>query len=244
MTAFPTVLFEKSGGLAYITLNRPEALNAYSVRMRDDLYEVLSAVTWDDEIRVVILKGAGERAFCAGADLKEFMTATSAVKARQIRVARDLWRLFLAVRQPLIAALHGFVLGSGMEMALLSDLRIASTDAVFGLPEVGLGIIPGAGGTQSLPRIMGLSRSLDMLLTNRRIDANEAYNSGLVNRVVPRAELLPAVEQIALQIASFDPVAVAAAKEAMRRGYDLPLPQGLALEATLASRLRLPRRNA
>jgi enoyl-CoA hydratase/carnithine racemase len=244
MTAFPTVLFEKSGGLAYITLNRPEALNAYSVRMRDDLYEVLSAVTWDDEIRVVILKGAGERAFCAGADLKEFMTAPSAVKARQIRVARDLWRLFLAVRQPLIAALHGFVLGSGMEMALLSDLRIASTDAVFGLPEVGLGIIPAAGGTQSLPRIMGLSRSLDMLLTNRRIDANEAYNSGLVNRVVPRAELLPAVEQIALQIASFDPVAVAAAKEAMRRGYDLPLPQGLALEATLASRLRLPRRNA
>jgi enoyl-CoA hydratase len=212
--------------------------------MRDDLYEVLSAVTWDDEIRVVILKGAGERAFCAGADLKEFMTAPSAVKARQIRVARDLWRLFLAVRQPLIAALHGFVLGSGMEMALLSDLRIASTDAVFGLPEVGLGIIPAAGGTQSLPRIMGLSRSLDMLLTNRRIDANEAYNSGLVNRVVPRAELLSAVEQIALQIASFDPVAVAAAKEAMRRGYDLPLPQGLALEATLASRLRLPRRNA
>jgi enoyl-CoA hydratase len=241
MGAFSTVLFEKSGALAYVTLNRPEALNAYSVSMRDDLYEVLSAVTWDDDIRVVILKGSGDRAFCAGADLREFMTAPSAVKARQVRAARDLWRLFLAVRQPLIAALHGFVLGSGMEMALLSDLRIASTDAVFGLPEVGLGIIPAAGGTQTLPRIMGLARALDMLLTNRRVDASEAYSSGLVNRVVPRSELLATVEQIALKIAGFDPAAVAAAKEAVRRGHDLPLPQGLALEETLASRLRAAR---
>jgi enoyl-CoA hydratase len=241
MGAFSTVLFEKSGALAYVTLNRPEALNAYSVRMRDDLYEVLSAITCDDEIRAVILKGAGDKAFCAGADLKEFMTAPSAVKARQIRAARDLWRLFLAVRQPLIAALHGFVLGSGLEMALLSDLRIASPDAVFGLPEVGLGIIPAAGGTQTLPRIIGLARALDMLLTNRRINASEAYDSGLVNQVVPKAELLATAEQIAAKIASFDPAAVAAAKEAVRRGCDLPLPQGLALEGTLASRLRASR---
>jgi enoyl-CoA hydratase len=242
MAGFSTVRFEKTDALAYVTLNRPEALNAYSVRMRDDLYEVLSAVKLDEEIRVVVLQGAGEKAFCAGADLREFMTAPSAVKARQIRGARDLWRLFLSIPQPLIAALHGFVLGSGMEMALLCDLRIASTDAIFGLPEVGLGIIPAAGGTQALPRIIGLSRALDMLLTNRRIDAEEAYRYGLVNRVVPRGDLPGEVESIASKIAGFDPAAVRTAKEAIRRGHDLPLAEGLALEATLASRLHWSRR--
>jgi enoyl-CoA hydratase len=237
MNGFETVIYEKKENIAYVTLNRPQALNAYSVQMRDDLYEILSAIKVDDEVRVAVFKGASDKAFCAGADLTEFLTAPSVVKARRIRAVRNLWRLFLNIPQPLIAALHGYVLGSGMEIALFCDLRIASEDVVFGLPEVGLGIIPGAGGTQTLPRIMGLSWSLDMLLTNRRLKSDEAHRFGLVNRVVPRGELFPVVENIARKIASFNPAAVRKAKEAVLRGSDLSLPDGLDLEKRLASEL-------
>ncbi len=242
MNGFETVIYEKKGPVAYVTLNRPQALNAYSVRMRDDLFEVLSAIKADDEVRVIVVKGAGDKAFCAGADLTEFLTAPSVVKARRIRGVRDLWGLFLALPQPLIAALHGYVLGSGLEIALFCDLRIAADDAVFGLPEVGLGIMPGAGGTQTLPRVMGLSRCLDMLLTNRRLNADEAHRWGLVSRVVAREGLLPLVDDLALTIASFEPEAVRRAKEAVLRGSDLPLRDGLDLEQRLASQLAVARR--
>ena len=237
MNGFEIVIYEKKGHVAYVILNRPQALNAYSVQMRDDLFEVLGAIRADGEVRVAVLKGAGEKAFCAGADLTEFLTAPSVVKARRIRGARDLWGLFLEVPQPLIAALHGYVLGSGLEIALFCDLRIAADDAIFGLPEVGLGIIPGAGATQTLPRAMGLARSLDMLLTSRRLDANEAFQYGLVSRVVPRKELLARADELASTIASFDPEAVRRAKEALARGRDLSLPDGLDLERRLASGL-------
>ncbi|MDP6178304.1 MAG: enoyl-CoA hydratase/isomerase family protein, partial [Desulfatiglandales bacterium] len=163
MNGFKTLTYEKRDGIAYVTLNRPQALNVYNVRMRDDLYEVLGAIRDDSEVRVAIFQGAGEKAFCAGADLSEFLTAPSPVIARQVRFDRDVWGLFLSIRQPLIAALHGYVLGSGIEIALCCDIRIASDDASFGLPEVGLGIIPAAGGTQTLPRSIGRSRALDML---------------------------------------------------------------------------------
>ena len=237
MNGFETILYEKKEHIAYVTLNRPSALNAYSVQMRDDLYEVLRAIKDDDEVRVTIIKGAGDKAFCAGADLKEFLTAPSAIEARQIRFRRDLWKLFLSIPQPLIAAVHGYVLGSGMEIAVCCDIRIASEDTVFGLPEVELGIIPGAGGTQTIPRIMGLSRSLDMLLTGRRLNAREAHDTGLVNRVVPRNELLPKAEEMAQRIASLDSAAVRKAKEAILRGSDLSLLDGLFLETRLASEL-------
>jgi enoyl-CoA hydratase len=227
---FETVLYEKNGPVAYMTLNRPKSLNAYSVQMRDDLYEVLGAIRDDDEVRVIIVKGAGEKAFCAGADLTEFRTAPSAIAARQIRFRRDLWRRFLSMPQPLIAAVHGYVLGSGMEIAASCDIRIASADAVFGLPEVKLGIIPGAGGTQTIPRIMGLSKSLEMLLTNRWIPADEAYQFGLVNQVVPKGEHIKAAEEMAQKIASFDPDAVKSAKEAIIKGIDMSLQDGLELE--------------
>jgi enoyl-CoA hydratase/carnithine racemase len=237
MNGFETILYEKKEHISYVTLNRPKALNAYSVQMRDDLYEVLRAIKDDDEVRVTIIKGAGDKAFCAGADLTEFLTAPSAIEARQIRFRRDLWKLFLSIPQPLIAAVHGYVLGSGMEIAACCDIRIASEDTVFGLPEVGLGIIPGAGGTQTIPRVMGLSRSLDMLLTGRRLNGREARDTGLVNRVVPRDELLPTAEEMAQRIASFDPAAVRKAKEAILRGSDLSLLDGLFLETRLASEL-------
>jgi enoyl-CoA hydratase/carnithine racemase len=238
MNPFETVIYEKTGAIAHVTLNRPKALNAFSVQMRDDLFEVLTAIKADDEIGVVVFKGAGEKAFCAGADLTEFLTAPSAVKARRIRAVRDLWRLFLSIPQPIIAALHGYVLGSGIEIALFCDMRIASQDVIFGLPEVQLGILPAAGATQTLPRALGLSRSLDMLLTGRRLNGEEAYQAGLVNRLVTRDDLLRVANEYAQTIASYDPVAVRNAKQAIMRGADMTLEQGLALESMLASRTR------
>jgi enoyl-CoA hydratase/carnithine racemase len=234
MSDFDTVIYEKEAPIARVILNRPKVLNAFSVKMRDDLFEILSAIKADDEVRVVIVKGAGEKAFCAGADLTEFLTAPSVVKARRIRGNRDLWRLFISMPQPLIAACHGYVLGSGMEIALFCDIRIVSDDVVFGLPEMGLGIIPGAGGTQTLPRTMGLARSLDMLLTGRRIHAEEARISGLASRVVPRTKLFSTSEEVARTIASYDTHAVQCGKRAVIRGMDMSLDQGLELEKHLA----------
>ena len=237
MSTFKTLLFEKKDTVAYVTLNRPQALNVYNIQMRDDLYEVLSALRDDPEVRVAIFRGAGEKAFCAGADLSEFLTAPSPALARQARWTRDVWGLFLSLSQPLLACLHGYVLGSGIEIALCCDIRIASGDARFGLPEVGLGIIPAAGGTQTLPRAIGRARALEMLLTNRWISGEEARTMGLVNEVVPREKLFSTAEEMAIKIAACDPKAVRNAKQAIVRGLDLALPEGLDLEKRLASQL-------
>lgn len=239
MNGFKTLIYEKKDDIGYVTLNRPQALNVYNIQMRDDLYEVLSAIKDDSEVRVVVFKGAGEKAFCAGADLSEFLTAPSPIVARQVRFERDVWRLFLSIPQPLIAALHGFVLGSGIEIALCCDIRIASQGTKFGLPEVGLGIIPAAGGTQTLPRIIGRGRAIEVLLTSRWLSGEEALQYGLVNRLVPKDKLLETAKEMAKKIASYDPIAVRNAKQAVVRGLDLPLTEGLELEKRLASELRL-----
>ncbi len=239
LSGFKTLIYEKKDYIAYVTLNRPEALNVYNIQMRDDLYEVLGAIKDDSEVRVAIFKGAGEKAFCAGADLSEFLSAPSPIIARQVRFSRDVWGLFLSLPQPLIAAVHGFVLGSGIEIALCCDIRIASEDTRFGLPEVGLGIIPAAGGTQTLPRAIGRGRALEMLLTSRWLSGEEAFQCGLVNRVVPKEKLLETAEEMAKKIASYDAIAVRNAKQAVVRGLDLPLTEGLELEKRLASELRL-----
>ena len=237
MSGFEATIYEKRDGTAYVTLNRPGALNAYNIQMRDELYQVLGAIRDDPEVRVVIFKGAGKKAFCAGADLTEFLTAPSPAVARQVRFERDLWGLFLSITKPFIAALHGYVLGSGLEIALCCDIRIASEDAQFGLPEVGLGIIPAAGGTQTLPRVVGRAPALEMLLTGRWLKADEAYRLKLVNQVVPRKELLSTAEKLADKIKSYNPVAVACAKQAVVRGLDMSLEQGLKLEAELSTLL-------
>jgi len=237
MSVFETIVYEKEDDIAYITLNRPRVLNVYNIQMRDELYQVLLAIQDDSDVKVVILKGAGEKAFCAGADLSEFLTAPSPTIARQVRWERDVWGLFLSLPQPVVVALHGYVLGDGIEMAMCCDLRIASQDAQFGMPEVGLGIIPAAGGTQTIPRTIGRSKALEMLLTGRRLNAEEACKAGLVNRVVPREELLRTVENIARQIASYNQMAVRSAKQAVLRGMDLPLNNGMELERRLASSL-------
>ena len=237
LSGFETLIYEKKDHIAYVTLNRPQALNVYNIRMRDDLYQVLGAIKDDREVRVAIFKGAGEKAFCAGADLSEFLSAPSPIIARQARFGRDVWGLFLSIPQPLIAAIHGHVLGSGIEIALSCDIRIASEDAKFGLPEVGLGIIPAAGGTQTLPRVIGRSKAIEMLLTSQWISAEEAFQIHLVNRVVSKDKLSDSVEDTARKIASHDPRAVRNAKQAVLRGLDLPLSEGLHLERTLASQL-------
>lgn len=234
MSEFETIIYQKQDGIAYVTLNRPKALNAYNIRMRDELYQVLEAVRDDADVRVAVFQGVGEKAFCAGADLTEFLTAPSPLIARQVRWERDIWGLFLSLPQPLIAALHGFVLGSGIEIALCCDIRLASEDVQFGLPEPQLGIIPAAGGSQTLPRVIGGAAALEILLSGRWVKADEAKRLKLVNRVVPRKELFNEAEKLAQKIAGFDPVAVASAKQAVTRGLDLSLEQGLRLEARLA----------
>ena len=233
MSPFETIIYRKQEAVAYVTLNRPQVLNVYNVRMRDELSEALCAVRDDPEVKVVILHGAGDRAFCAGADLSDFLTAPPPVFARLARWRRDLWGLFLSLPQPLIAALHGFVLGSGLEIALCCDLRIAAEDARFGLPEMGLGFIPAAGATQTLPRAIGRAQALGMLLTSDLLDAPQAQRLGLVNRVVPRARLLATAEQLAQHILALPEPAVRAAKEAVKRGMELSLREALDLEKRL-----------
>jgi enoyl-CoA hydratase len=237
MSDFKVIIYQKRDGIGYVTLNRPQALNAYNLQMRDELYQVLGAIKDDPEVEVVIFQGAGEKAFCAGADLTEFLTAPSPIIARQVRWERDIWGLFLSITKPLIAALHGYVLGSGLEIALCCDIRLASEDARFGLPEPGLGIIPAAGGSQTLPRTIGRAGAMEILLSGRWLTAEEAYRLKLVNRVVSRTELIPEAERLAAKIKAHNPLAVSHAKQALTRGLDLDLKSGLELEARLGHHL-------
>lgn len=233
---FDTLIYEKQNGLARVTLNRPDVLNVYNVRMRDDLWEVLCAVRDDPTVRALLLNGAG-RSFCAGADLTEFGSAPSVAVAREVRWARDVWGLLQGLEIPTIAALHGHVIGSGLEMALLCDVRVAAEGTQFRFPELNLGFIPAATGTQTLPRLIGLGRSLEMLLSGAWIDHESGLRWGLVNRVVPPDRLLSAAETLAFTMMSRNPLAIRLAKEAMRRGAELPLSEGLQIEVHFAQRL-------
>lgn len=235
--AFSTLVYEVDGPVARITLNRPEVLNAYNTAMRDELTEALSAVRDDSDLRVLVLGGAG-RAFCAGADLTEFGTAPSPIAARQLRFARDPWNLLEDLPVPSIAALHGYAFGSGLEMALLCDLRVAAEGTELAMPEVRWGLMPAAGGTQTLPRMCRMGRALELVLTGRRIGATEALRYGLVSHVVPTDQLDTAVSQLAGELTTLDVSVVRAARRAVREGLDLPLAEGLHLESRLADSLR------
>ena len=233
---FDTLLYDKQDGIAWITLNRPQVLNAINMRMRDELWDVVQAVRDDPEVHVVIVRGAGERAFSAGADISEFGTAPSYVESRRARRERDLWGLILSLEKPLIAAIHGYALGAGIELPMCCDLRIASEDARLGLPEVSLGYIPSAGGTQTLPRHIPPGVAMHMILTGDPIDAQAALRHGLVQRVVPRERLYQEAEALAQTLMSRRPLALRLAKRAVLEGLDLPLAEGLALERRLAAR--------
>ena len=229
-----TILYSKRGAVAQVVLNRPRVINAYNAQMRDELFQALEAVRDDPEVRVAILRGTGERGFCAGADLTEFGTVPSQVIARRVRWERDIWGLFLSIRKPLIAALHGHVVGSGVEMACLCDLRIASQDTVFQMSEVALGMIPAAGGTQTIARIVGRGPALEMMLSSRQITAQEAQRLGLVHTVVPKGKLLEESECLAEALSSRSPEVLTAVRTAVLEGMDLPLDQGLEMEERLA----------
>jgi len=237
MSTFETIIYENNEGVARITLNRPHVLNAYNIKMRDELHEVFGAIKGDDAVRVVIIRGAGEKAFCAGADLSEFLTAPPPVFARRARFARDIWGVFMSVPQPIIAALHGYVIGSGLEIALFCDIRIASDDVQFLVPEMGLGIITAAGASQTLPRSVSRGPAMEWLLTGRPVKAAEALRFGLVNRVVSRGELAPTAGSMADLVRRLDPLQARSIKQAVVRGADASLKEGLELETRLAARL-------
>lgn len=233
---FQTLLFQKQGAVAHISLNRPQVVNAYNIQMRDDFSEALSAVELDPDVRSLLITGEG-RGFCAGADLTEFGSAPSQVIARQVRWERDVWGQLVNLGKPVVAAVHGFCIGSGLEIALLCDVRVAATGTVFALPEVQLGMIPAAGGTQTLPRTIGTSRAMDLLLTGRRILAEEALSMGLVTRLASRESLLNEAWQLADEMAALPVEPVAAMKQVLRQGLDLDLPRALELESRVAARL-------
>ncbi|MCH2509653.1 MAG: enoyl-CoA hydratase/isomerase family protein [Dehalococcoidia bacterium] len=235
---FETLLFQKDGAVAHISLNRPQVVNAYNIQMRDDFSEALSAVQLDQEVRALLITGEG-RGFCAGADLTEFGSAPSQVIARQVRWERDIWGQLVNLDKPVVAAVHGYCIGSGLEIALLCDLRIAAAGTVFALPEVQLGMIPAAGGTQTLPRSAGRSQALDLLLTGRRIQAEEALTMGLVTRLSAPESLRNKARRLAEDLADLPTEAVTAMKGLLRHGMDLDLPQALDLESRVAARLTI-----
>jgi enoyl-CoA hydratase/carnithine racemase len=234
--SFATIEFAVRGTVATITLDRPHVLNAYNAQMRDDLFAALGAVADDPGVHVLVLQGAGA-AFSTGGDLTEFGAAPSPLVARWVRWRRDVWGLLRSLEATTIAAVHGYTVGGGLEMALLCDLVLGADDTVMFLPECALGMIPGVGGTQTLPRAVGTGRALEMILTGARVDAREAVRIGLLNRAVPRAAVHAEAQALADRIAALPRAAAAALKRSVTRGLDLSLADGIALERRLAARL-------
>jgi len=226
----PAVLVERQGNLAHLVLNRPEVLNAIDNTLGEELGAACEELAADVSVWAIILRGAGERAFSAGADLKARRDFSPEQWAAQRALFRSMFKKMRMLPQPMIAAVHGFALGGGTELAMLADFIVASDDAVFGLTEVSLGIIPGGGGTQNLPRLIGRNRAKELIFTARRITAAEAKQLGLVNHVVAREQLLPTATMIAQEILKNSPFAVRQAKWAIDCGVDLPLEDGLECE--------------
>jgi enoyl-CoA hydratase len=235
--SFGTVIYTKRDDIAWVTLNRPDRYNAYNVAMRDDFFQALSAIHEDPEVRAMVLAGAGE-AFSTGGDVSEFGQAPSPMAARWIRFRRDVWGRLRRLPIPTIAAVHGFTVGGGLEMALLCDVAIAARDARFCLPETGLGMIPGVAGTQTASRRLNLAWALDLCITGRWIDAREALSIGLVTEVVSNQALDRAAHALAIKLGRLPRAAVAAVKLAVWDGLNMPLPDGLNLEARLAARAK------
>ena len=211
---------DRADGVATLTLNRPEALNAFNSEQLRLLEQMLTEVAADPAIRAVVLTGAGERAFAAGADIREMAALSPEGGLAFGRLGHAVTRAVEALPQPVVAAVNGFALGGGCELAIACDIRIASENAVFAQPEVSLGIPPGWGGSQRLPRLVGPGMAAEMILTGRRVAAAEALRIGLVNRVVPLPDLMPAAAELASTIAANGPVAVRAAKRLMALAFD------------------------
>jgi enoyl-CoA hydratase len=227
----------REGDLLWITLERPEVMNCLSFPTLRRFRSLLEQVAEDLTVRCVLITGAGERAFCAGADLKERKTMDPERVPHFVRNIRALMDDVDSLPQPTVAVVNGFAFGGGTELMLACDLRVAAPGAKFGLTETTLAIIPGAGGTQRLPRLIGKSRAKDLILTGRRIDAAEAHGMGLVNRVAGEEGLVACATEVANAIAANGPVAVRAAKAAIDQGGEVPIDQGLAIEARCYERV-------
>lgn len=231
--AYQYLKIEQQDEIATLIVNRPEKLNALSGEVIDELDRAFHHLAGDDAVCGIILTGAGEKAFVAGADIAELARMGPISGVRTSRQGQDAFRFLEKMPKPVIAAVNGFALGGGLELALACHLRIASENARFGLPEVKLGIIPGYGGTIRLPRLVGRGRALELMLTGEMIGAEEAYRIGLVNRVVPLTELQATAEALLKKITANGPVAVALALEAVDHGCDTTIDDALTLESNL-----------
>ena len=225
--------YQKEGKIAIFTINRPEAMNALSAQVRRELNEAMADFRDNPDLWVGILTGAGDRAFSAGADIKEFTSGPAEASGGAVAPvsADQIWK-------PFIAAINGYALGGGLELAMTCDIRIAAEHARLGQPEINIGYMPGMGGTQRLPRFVPWAKAAEMLLMGVQIDAQEAYRIGLVSKVVPLEQLMPTAREWAETICQRGPLGVRASKEAMIRGYSMPLEEGLQLERSLNSQIR------
>ena len=229
---YETILVERRGSVAIITINRPEKRNALNIRTRAEGAAVLDELRADESVRVVVFTGAGDKAFIAGADIAEFADRT-AITQREVMLERGLFNAIDTFPKPVIAMVNGYCLGGGCELALACDIRIASDKASFGQPEINLGIIPGGGGTQRLTRLVGEGKAMELILTGAIIDAQTAFNLGLVNHVVPAEQLEAKTMEIANRIAEKSPIALRLAKEAIKLASRSNLDEGLRREVDL-----------
>ncbi|MDQ6907055.1 MAG: enoyl-CoA hydratase-related protein [Chloroflexota bacterium] len=227
MAAYEHILVERGDGVATVRLNRPKVLNALSTPLMTELVEALEALDADDAVRCIVITG-NERAFAAGADIGEMADVSAVEMLKRNQFAR--WERIRKIRTPLIAAVNGYALGGGCELAMMCDMIVASESARFGQPEILIGIIPGAGGTQRLTRAVGKALAMEMVLTGRQITAREAFAAGLVNRVVPNELTLESATQLAKEVAARPPLAVMLGKDAVLKTYDMTLEAGLDAE--------------
>ena len=224
------IVVEERAGTAWVTLNRPDVRNALSRAVNNKLAEIAAELDQRDSVRAIVLTGAGDKAFCAGADLKERRGVSARESGPYINAIASAIETWGEVRKPTICAMNGSAYGGGLELAMACDLRVLAEGSEVGLTEVRLGIMPGAGGTQRLPRLVGEARAKELILLGRRIGAARALEIGLVHQVVPRAQLAAAVEAILAELAGCAPLSVTSAKSAIERGYGKPLPEALAIE--------------
>jgi enoyl-CoA hydratase len=231
--AYKYLLLEKEDGIGILYINRPEAMNALNTGVLEEIIKAVGEISSDDEIQVLIITGAGDKSFVAGADIKE-MHVLTAVEGREFGyTGQAAFRAIEKLEKPVIAAVNGFALGGGCELAMAADIRLASDKAKFGQPEVGLGITPGFGGTQRLPRLIGEGRAMELILTANTINAEEAYRIGLVNHIYPAENLLDEARKMARKIMANAPLAVKYSKSAINKGLQTDIDTGMAIEADL-----------
>jgi enoyl-CoA hydratase len=233
--SWKNIIFKKENKIGFITLNRPEVYNALNASLLGELGEAVEEVKKDSDIGVVILTGAGEKSFVSGADISEIPASNAILAWATSRDHQSILNQLERLGKPSIAAINGYCLGGGLELAMACTLRIASENGKFGLPELGLGLVPGYGGTQRLTRLVGRGKAFEMILTAKPIDAAEAFRIGLVNQVVPHAELIPKAKEMAESILKSGPIAIRLAMDLLLRGQEMSLDNSLAFESAMTS---------